>query len=400
MEEYSRNDMIFMIKRFQRYLRNIGDIDEYKNTPYIKHKDKLFEFVDHIIKEKGYDTSHISKKISHIGGEGCIVLVSSTKKPDFILKIFNPGFNNTKEKNALYKISKKPTYQTSRLLNNSKLILNNNFKPFSKAFEFPYIKGVGFDTLLVLHKNEDKIKAINSVFKSIFQFHSLGLLHLDISPGNIIVNREHESFLIDYGISIEKNRQFRMSFSGKEQYASVNMLNMKTLGFSDDLESIGYVIYKYLFSDKYDTLTEKDKLFIRNKSILKDYFKEIKNVISLRNNHNYNNISDIITNKMKKINRYSNKSQMKMSRKKYTLIKINGKSYVGSLIDITDKGIRRSKIGVVEMDVVDEIIKESKDIINSNMRLKNAVIRTINYIERMYVFGEGSKETLIKSKLE
>eukprot|EP00667_Euglena_gracilis_P016260 EG_transcript_16999 len=81
-------------------------------------------------------------------------------------------------------------------------------------------------------------------------FHSRGVLHRDLKPGNILIGRGeavNDLFLIDFGLSKpfsppRATQASQKSFVGTARFASISAHLGLELSYGDDLESLGYML--------------------------------------------------------------------------------------------------------------------------------------------------------------
>ncbi len=73
-----------------------------------------------------------------------------------------------------------------------------------------------------------------------------GILHRDIKPGNIFLNRNGDFKLGDFGIAKTIEETTSMSQKGTLAYMAPEIFTMSRYGFTVDLYSLGMVLYQYL----------------------------------------------------------------------------------------------------------------------------------------------------------
>jgi len=117
--------------------------------------------------------------------------------------------------------------------------------------------GVSLSELFIYHRERFSLTTVCmlaiKMVNAVEFFHSKGLLHRDIKPGNFVTGRGDKGsdlYLIDYGLAspyIESDGRHipygtNARFHGTDKYASINNHRKIEPGRRDDLESVGYLI--------------------------------------------------------------------------------------------------------------------------------------------------------------
>ena len=132
---------------------------------------------------------------------------------------------------------------------------------FVYAIEMEYIDGTDLKALQSNHIKKGLLipipittYVVYKVLKGLSYAHKIGIIHRDISPDNIMINKEGVPKLADFGIAVAAGAVEK--FAGKLNYASPEQLkNLKKvldkkepspLDFSTDIYSLGIVFYELL----------------------------------------------------------------------------------------------------------------------------------------------------------
>ena len=134
-------------------------------------------------------------------------------------------------------------------------------------YEMDFIKGESLDEHLKRTEkpfNEDEILSIlDQMLDALSAVHAQGLLHLDIKPSNIMIDRTGNAKLIDFGASkqVEGNRTLSTSsiLLCTPGYAPLELVdqNRKCFGPWTDLYALGATLYRLLTLQKPPTATER-----------------------------------------------------------------------------------------------------------------------------------------------
>lgn len=134
-------------------------------------------------------------------------------------------------------------------------------------YEMDFIKGESLDEHLKRTEkpfNEDEILSIlDQMLDALSAVHAQGLLHLDIKPSNIMIDRTGNAKLIDFGASkqVEGNRTLSTSsiLLCTPGYAPLELVdqNRKCFGPWTDLYALGATLYRLLTLQKPPSATEQ-----------------------------------------------------------------------------------------------------------------------------------------------
>ncbi|PCK30013.1 protein kinase domain-containing protein [Pseudoalteromonas piscicida] len=118
------------------------------------------------------------------------------------------------------------------------------------ALEMEFVQGATLQHYTKTHvlSTEQKIELLNDIADGLASAHSQNILHLDLKPGNILVNEQGTAKIADFGISqIEDNQATRPHTSyGSLTAMSPEQLREETLDSRSDLFSFGLIAYQLL----------------------------------------------------------------------------------------------------------------------------------------------------------
>ncbi|MGA1941353.1 protein kinase domain-containing protein [Arcobacter sp. YIC-310] len=141
---------------------------------------------------------------------------------------------------------------------------------------------------------KDKKSIFKSLLNTLSYIHSKNIVHADISPSNIILNKNFEPIIFDFGISqnIETNDEFSLEYSKVKafnpKYAAPELLVDKNIkpSVSTDIFSLACVMYE-IFTNEALFINSSKELFdlpIEKRNLSKIPFflrKWFKNSLSL-----------------------------------------------------------------------------------------------------------------------
>ena len=134
-------------------------------------------------------------------------------------------------------------------------------------YEMDFIKGESLDERLKRTEKpfteEEILSILDQMLDALSAVHAQGLLHLDIKPSNIMIDRTGNAKLIDFGASkqVEGNRTLSTSsiLLCTPGYAPLELVdqNRKCFGPWTDLYALGATLYRLLTLQKPPTATER-----------------------------------------------------------------------------------------------------------------------------------------------
>ncbi len=118
-------------------------------------------------------------------------------------------------------------------------------------FEMEYIHGTSlFDYIFQKKRlSEQETSTIGIKLLNIIQeIHSNNIIHGDINTNNILIDKNGEPHLIDFGVSLlsNNNGENMVKHLGAREFISPEMLSGSTINFKSDYYSLGVVLYECL----------------------------------------------------------------------------------------------------------------------------------------------------------
>lgn len=104
------------------------------------------------------------------------------------------------------------------------------------------IDGDNFDRWMEAHSISERIKALIPVFEAIVALHAVGVVHGDLKPGNVLVDREGRAFLVDLG-SATIDGEGPAGFRGSPGFAAPEVVRGESPSPASDAYGIGALLY-------------------------------------------------------------------------------------------------------------------------------------------------------------
>lgn len=136
-----------------------------------------------------------------------------------------------------------------------------------------YIEGVDLKTLMEIKKfkESEKISVIIDLLNALKSLHEAGILHLDLKPSNIIITRQGQLKLLDFGIS-ERRKVVALTpeaIRGTPTFMSPEQRRGEPVDERTDIYSVGLLIFWMLTGKNYEGTHQLEKLPLKWRRILK-----------------------------------------------------------------------------------------------------------------------------------
>lgn len=159
----------------------------------------------------------------------------------------------------------------------------------------------------IMSKNEMKLQEIMDIFlkiiKIVSEIHKNKILHLDINSKNIILDKNMNMKIIDFGASKKLDNKIRNEvvvcdgYSDLEQYSFNSVKDRRT-----DIYSIFAILYFMLFKKKLKSSYERflnDEEFEKSKAEIVEKYGEklgkmLEKGLELEKNKRYNNLEEVL----------------------------------------------------------------------------------------------------------
>lgn len=116
---------------------------------------------------------------------------------------------------------------------------------------------------------KERVSLMLKITAAVRKIHSLGIIHCDLKPDNIIVDTDNNIKLIDFGIAINNDKHYFKGY-GNINYCSRSQALKERIDFDSDLYSLGIIFYE-LMCNKLPFSGTNDE--IKNKKINYNYEK-------------------------------------------------------------------------------------------------------------------------------
>lgn len=168
---------------------------------------------------------------------------------------------------------------------------------------------------------EQKIICMIKILDAVNKIHKKEIIHCDLKPQNILVGKNYDIKIIDFGISVIKGKQEIINY-GSLNYCSPEQLNKKNVTNQSDIYSLGIILYKMLMG----------KLpYERNESNLRDKI-DYKNIPKIEDEKLNKIIFTAIDQNIEK--RYKNVMDYKNDLMMYLMERRNKMSNIGKYLPL------------------------------------------------------------------
>ena len=129
--------------------------------------------------------------------------------------------------------------------------------------------------------NYDILSFFVNLLDCIAELHTLGIVHADLKPQNILINDNHEIKIIDFGLSFIEGEKSIANFVSYN-YSSVEQLKKEKLNCQTDIYSLGIILYKLLFKKLPFNGKLNEIIYKKEKNAFEQVDDELLNIIFYR----------------------------------------------------------------------------------------------------------------------
>lgn len=118
---------------------------------------------------------------------------------------------------------------------------------------------------------EIAVPMMNDILSAIGYAHKKNIVHLDIKPSNIMITKEGDIKVLDFGISADLNNEIGNQGMGTPFYMSPEQIDGKYIDHKSDIFSLGITLFQMITAKLPFPKLEREKLFdfIKNKPLKK-----------------------------------------------------------------------------------------------------------------------------------
>jgi len=177
-----------------------------------------------------------------------------THEHDIVIKILRKEYINNdlitkrfaKEKSLLQKLT----------FNHVPKIVPVNIHSDALFFAYEYIHGIRLNEITCKNNinHDDVINLTRQLLSLLSEFSEVGLIHSDISPDNIILDKQGALHLIDFGSADQplNNTLSTSTWIAKYAYCSPEQAQGRTWTLQSDLYQVGLILYEMLCKKRFN----------------------------------------------------------------------------------------------------------------------------------------------------
>lgn len=172
----------------------------------------------------------------------------------------------TRIKDAMYSEILRREYELGKTLSHATVISTLGFEentPVGAAIVLEYIDGITLREYLLVNSGPstssetERKHILHDILDGIDYLHHRGILHNDIKPDNIIINKLGKARIIDFGLSYSYDSIYSGVIGGSEGYSAPEILSGKGhAGAASDIYSLGLIL-REIFPNRYKKNAKK-----------------------------------------------------------------------------------------------------------------------------------------------
>jgi eukaryotic-like serine/threonine-protein kinase len=222
------------------------------------------------------------------------------------LKIINPADKNSEYSQAVIdeaKIAAKlshpnliPIYEVDMIKTSPLLI-------------FEYVDGITLTQYLEKHgafKEQDALSFMIDVTSGLKCAHDQKIMHLDLSPNNIMIDKEGRARIMDFGLARATFSKTNKKLAATPRYMTPEHISRKELTPASDIFSLGLILFEMLTGspafpyEKYDDIVDHLALVkinwekLQKKNISSEMIATIRDMLQVKPDHRYQSATELL----------------------------------------------------------------------------------------------------------
>ncbi len=172
----------------------------------------------------------------------------------------------TRIKDAMFTEILRREYEIGMTLSHASVVSTIAFEedtPVGAAIVLEYIDGITLREYLLVNSSpstsseSERKHILHDILDGIDYLHHRGILHNDIKPDNIIINKLGKARIIDFGLSYSYDSIYSGVIGGSEGYSAPEILSGKGhAGAASDIYSLGLIL-REIFPNRYKKIAKK-----------------------------------------------------------------------------------------------------------------------------------------------
>ncbi|WP_372366057.1 serine/threonine-protein kinase [Candidatus Uabimicrobium sp. HlEnr_7] len=198
------------------------------------------------------------------GGMGRVYQAYDNKlEKQVAIKVLLAGKNATKEQKKRFLREVEAIYS---LRHNNIISIYDIYSQPQLFFSMAYIDGSSLKDYQHQHSRKQMISILIKVAKAVHYMHENGVIHRDLKPSNILISKENEPIIMDFGLAKIMHSADNLTQTGDAmgtvKYASPEQIFGKPVDKTTDIYSLGVMLYEIVYKRPlFDAQSHENLLF-------------------------------------------------------------------------------------------------------------------------------------------
>lgn len=128
----------------------------------------------------------------------------------------------------------------------------------TKYLVLEYIPGVDLNHYIKSNSRLQFKTIAREIISAVMQIHSIGIIHKDLKPSNLIVGKDHKIYVIDFGIAeFAEQQQDDTTVFVSKAFSAPELYHKDKVSFQTDIYSVGAICYYLLTGQMIQSAEER-----------------------------------------------------------------------------------------------------------------------------------------------